>query len=524
MNGKPRIALRLFGAAGLVAVMLPTVLLGVATSPASAVIAKNAATVADCTGADTGNIQVTDTDNNSVIGDVSDQWDNGVYVPTTTPSDYLSVTLTAGSEVNITANNEPDATYPLIGGVDGNGNTSPLTDLSEGSYNYLYLGGVTASAAGATPQTGTSAFSAVTGQSLDFESAIWTVGADNELVPQWINSDGSTPPTHLVLLQNAFYMTGDVSQFETEFGPGADVALTFVPTTGCATSLSVAASPSSATYGTTITFKGTLSGGSTATSPVGSISMDAWPKPNCNGATPATIGDPSFSVGNVSVNGTGIYTIGTEAPPVGTYHLNDYFADSDGANVSSGSGCDAGTLTITPAHLTITGSVLTLPYGSSIPTLTPTYKGFVLGDTSASLSAQPTCTTTATSHSATGTYPVKCSGAADPNYTITYVAGSITIVPATVSFKITGVFTTSQSDTTALLGEVGLPANAEGIVYFVGPSASCMIDLTGKPGEATTCSADFGPNVPYAITGYFSDTDGDYTSSHSTNELEPHGQ
>ena len=53
------------------------------------------------------------------------------------------------------------------------------------------------------------------------------------------------------------------------------------------------------------------------------------------------------------------------------------------------------------------------------------------GDTSASLTTQPTCSTTATSHSPVGSYPSTCSGAVDSNYSFTYVAGNVTVIQAT---------------------------------------------------------------------------------------------
>ena len=48
------------------------------------------------------------------------------------------------------------------------------------------------------------------------------------------------------------------------------------------------------------------------------------------------------------------------------------------------------------------------------------------GDTSASLTTQPICSTTATSHSPAGSYPSTCTGAVDSNYTISYVSGTVT--------------------------------------------------------------------------------------------------
>ena len=44
----------------------------------------------------------------------------------------------------------------------------------------------------------------------------------------------------------------------------------------------------------------------------------------------------------------------------------------------------------------------------------------------------PTCVTTATSNSPVGTYPSSCSGASDPNYTISYVNGSVVVGTSTL--------------------------------------------------------------------------------------------
>jgi hypothetical protein len=99
------------------------------------------------------------------------------------------------------------------------------------------------------------------------------------------------------------------------------------------------------------------------------------------------------------------------------------------------------TLTVSPAGaLTITASSGTMTYGGTVPTISPSGSGFVNGDTIASLTTQPTCSTTATSTSLPGTYPSSCSGAVDANYsTIKYVPGTVTVVgldisPLTVNF------------------------------------------------------------------------------------------
>jgi hypothetical protein len=108
----------------------------------------------------------------------------------------------------------------------------------------------------------------------------------------------------------------------------------------------------------------------------------------------------------------GGYTItcsGASAPP---YYLISYVS---------------GTLNITPADLTITASSATILPGRPIPTITPSYSGFVLGQSPSSLTTLPTCGTAATHISPPGFYPTTCSGAVDANYHFIYVPGTLAI-------------------------------------------------------------------------------------------------
>jgi hypothetical protein len=90
----------------------------------------------------------------------------------------------------------------------------------------------------------------------------------------------------------------------------------------------------------------------------------------------------------------------------------------------------AGTVTLTPAPLTITATSATMTYGGTVPVITPIYNGFVNGNGPASLSTDPTCSTTATSSSPPGSYPSTCSGASGPDYTVSFVAGTVTVTAA----------------------------------------------------------------------------------------------
>ena len=89
-----------------------------------------------------------------------------------------------------------------------------------------------------------------------------------------------------------------------------------------------------------------------------------------------------------------------------------------------------GQLSVNKAPLTIAANSQTIVAGQSLPALTVSYSGFVNGDSSASLTTQPTLFTTANLGSPAGNYPITVGGASSPNYTITSVTGTLTVNPA----------------------------------------------------------------------------------------------
>jgi gliding motility-associated-like protein len=118
-----------------------------------------------------------------------------------------------------------------------------------------------------------------------------------------------------------------------------------------------------------------------------------------------------------------VTTAATASSPVGQYVMDVGGASDPNYSINY----FQGTLTIIPASLTITANDQTKAFGAPNPVLTVSYSGFVNGDTEASLTPQPSVTTTATVLSPAGTYPITASGAADNNYTITYVTGTLTV-------------------------------------------------------------------------------------------------
>ena len=121
--------------------------------------------------------------------------------------------------------------------------------------------------------------------------------------------------------------------------------------------------------------------------------------------------------------------VGTgKALAVITYSVNDGNA---GANytvntVSSSAG------EIDPATLTVAANNKSKMCGQPNPALTASYSGFVSGEDTNVLTSMAVLNTTATINSAVGAYPITASGAAAPNYAVTYNGGTLTVAMAPV--------------------------------------------------------------------------------------------
>jgi len=115
--------------------------------------------------------------------------------------------------------------------------------------------------------------------------------------------------------------------------------------------------------------------------------------------------------GNIRIVGAGTSNITASQPTDGFYPA---------ASVTQ-------TLTVNKAALTITADNKTKFETIANPPLTITYTGFVLGETNAVLLTQPSISTTATTASLPGIYPITVLGAQAANYNITYVNGTLTV-------------------------------------------------------------------------------------------------
>jgi hypothetical protein len=93
-------------------------------------------------------------------------------------------------------------------------------------------------------------------------------------------------------------------------------------------------------------------------------------------------------------------------------------------------GSTTNTLVINKATLTVTADNKTKIYGMPNPPLTASYNGFVSGENTNVLSSPVVLTTTSTTTSDAGAYPITACGAAAANYTIQYVNGTLRVISA----------------------------------------------------------------------------------------------
>lgn len=152
-----------------------------------------------------------------------------------------------------------------------------------------------------------------------------------------------------------------------------------------------------------------------------------------------------------------------------------------------------GTLTIRPAHLTITANDQETTYGSvsfdkSVASMS--FTGFVNNEGPSVLGTGLTITSDVTPSSPAGTYPLTPTGAADANYSITYGNGTLTVNRAPL--------TITANDKTTIYGEPvpAFDASYDGFVNGDTPAVlsglTCAaLDANGKPVSPTTLAGTY---------------------------------
>jgi sugar lactone lactonase YvrE len=137
---------------------------------------------------------------------------------------------------------------------------------------------------------------------------------------------------------------------------------------------------------------------------------------------------------------------------------------------------------VSTAPLTITADNQTWNVGQRFPVLTASYSGFVNGDTPSSLSSQPVLSTTATLGSPQGRYPITVGGASSPNYTITYVDGTLTVAsPYEVAFYTSGATFSRKRKSVAILVQLSRPSKKTVTVHYGFVGGTAMLSGSIRP-------------------------------------------
>jgi hypothetical protein len=198
---------------------------------------------------------------------------------------------------------------------------------------------------------------------------------------------------------------------------------------------------------------------------------------------------------NATLLSGSIDTTATAASPVGNYAFTLGTLMSASANYTLTLADNSPSFAVTPAPLTITANNQSMVYGSAVlPDLTVDFIGFADGDNAASLTTQPTLSMSASASSHAGSYPINVTGAMDPNYNITFDAGTLSIRPAPLNI--------SADNQTKVYGAPlpALTASFNGLVngdtpaaFSIGPNVAPILATTA------TTSSDVAAGG-YAIT------------------------
>ena len=142
-----------------------------------------------------------------------------------------------------------------------------------------------------------------------------------------------------------------------------------------------------------------------------------------------------------------------------------------------------GTLTVNQATLTVTANSGSMTYGGMVPALTYMMSGFVNGDNQGnSTSGQPNESTTATSGSPVGSYPITITQGTltSTKYTFNFTNGTLTIGPATLTVTADNKTITEGQDLPTFTASYSGFVNGDGQGVLSG-SPSLTTDAPGNP-------------------------------------------
>ena len=132
-------------------------------------------------------------------------------------------------------------------------------------------------------------------------------------------------------------------------------------------------------------------------------------------------------------------------------------------------------MTVLPAAATVTANNQTMVAGGG----SASADVYVPRRPVSTFSTTPKCTTTATSSSPAGTYPISCAGAVAANYNLSYVGGTVTVsVAPTVPNGTPAVASLSPMTSTA--GSANLALTVTGAGFVSGATVLFGMDRRGQ--------------------------------------------
>ena len=258
-------------------------------------------------------------------------------------------------------------------------------------------------------------------------------------------------------------------------GAGGLHSLALVPS-GVGASVSVAsdASDDTSVYGQTVTFSATVAAPSLT--PTGAVEFF----------------DGTTKMGTQPVGSLGTASFQTSSLSATTHAITAVYTPDASSGSLSETTSPVFTFRVNPAPLTVTPADQAGVYGDPGPALTWT-ANFVNGDQNSSLTTQPTCSSTGSSNAAgdlsspAGTYSITCNGAVDPNYTISYGAGTLSISTEDVTLTYAGDSVVPEGGTAHLAAilkaDDSVPVAGRTLRLTLG-SQSCTTGPTNNAGLA----------------------------------------
>ena len=163
-----------------------------------------------------------------------------------------------------------------------------------------------------------------------------------------------------------------------------------------------------------------------------------WPNPSsiAYGKSLTAVLNAVAEVGSTTVPGTYAYSTASGSVKAttlltpATYTLSVRFTPTDTTTYAPASGSVS--LVVTSGLLTVTATNASRSFGTANPTFTATTTGFVNGDKQSVVTGSPLFSTTATTSSAPGTYPITVTQGtlSAANYTFAFVPGTLTVTKA----------------------------------------------------------------------------------------------